>query len=200
VRWSLSQRPRTVILAGIATLGEEVNSAWPLVLPIFNGVLAWAIGGRGDLLPEGCQHSAAQGFEWGEVVDRLRAAPVALILAEAGSLPMVSHPFWGAFEGLLVVVDKARGRGRVEPQAWTRAGQPVSHAHLGGVTDFRTGCTWLQRGNAERVFQLGDPVGVDAPSSTVVDPRCGFRGGVPAGALAPGDFDPRTDKLKWSWL
>jgi hypothetical protein len=81
-----------------------------------------------------------------------------------------------------------------------RAGRPISHVQLGGVTDFRTGCTWLRRGNAKRVFQLDDPMGVDAPSSMVVDPRCGFRGGVPAGAPAPGDFDPQTDKLKWNWL
>jgi hypothetical protein len=73
---------------------------WPLVLPIFNGVLVWAVGGREDLLPDGCHHPAAQGFEWDEVVERLKAAPVALILAEAANLPMVNHPFWGTFEGL----------------------------------------------------------------------------------------------------
>ena len=45
VRWSLPERPRTVVLVGLVTLGGEAVSGWPLVLPIFNGALRWAVGG-----------------------------------------------------------------------------------------------------------------------------------------------------------
>jgi hypothetical protein len=203
VRWSLPQRPRTVVLVGLVTFGGEAVSGWPLVLPIFNGALRWAVGGGEDLLPEGVTaRPAGAGFEWDVAVDQLQSSPVSVILGEENALPSVGHPLWVGFEGILVMVGNGRRRSQLAPLAWRRSARFVGHHDLGGVTDLSTSThvTWLQRSGSGRAFGLKDPEGVDAPPTSIVDVRARTP---PGSEICPPEgsgFDPRRDKRRWPWV
>jgi hypothetical protein len=94
-------------------------SGWPLVFPIFNGALSWAIGGGEDLLPEGrAARPARPGLEWDVVGDQLQGSPVGLIMVEGDSLPPLDHPLWVGFEGVVVMVGNGRRRRQKAPPAW----------------------------------------------------------------------------------